>query len=129
MYDREGPSGNEPPAWRPAGTASEPQPPFVLLEPGYLMAFERLDDLLGYVEPMDVQRGRYEVMDSTGRIVRLSARSGGIAADCTATADPDRLRAAVLDFICRVGPGRLGLGEPIESYDTAELLRPLLSRI
>ena len=93
--------------------AIPPQSPIALFEgTSYQGIFGSLDDLLNYLEAIDVRDGVYSVYDALGREIVLAAESDSAAvraAISPADPDPDLLRAQLTEAVRDFGPTRLGL--------------------
>jgi hypothetical protein len=90
-----------------------PQPPIALFEgTSYQGIFGSLDDLLGYVEAIDVRNDEYRVYDARGQELVLTAESDAAAVRAATSPedpDPDRLRAQLAEAVRYLGQGGSGL--------------------
>ena len=78
-----------------------PKPPLVLLEGSYQLMFGSLDELLGWVEAIDVRNGEYIVLDRDGRVIELSAESddGPVHSRATDNVNAAKLEAALREAV------------------------------
>src|SRR5438128_924555 len=77
------------------------KPPLVLLEGAYQLMFGSLDNLLGWVEAIDVMNGEYNVLDRDGRVIELSAESddGPVHSRATDNVNAAQLEAALREVV------------------------------
>jgi hypothetical protein len=82
-------------------------PPVVLLEGSYQRMFGSMDELIRWVEAIDVRSGEYTVLDRSGRVIALTAESDSSPVHAAATDDvaTDRLEQALRDAVSN-SPGR-----------------------
>jgi hypothetical protein len=101
-----------------------PTPPIVLLEDSYQRMFGSLDELLAYVEPIDVRDNVYTVIDGGGQVIALSADSDSapVAARLTDEFAARRLEDALREVVAP-NPARWGLIDAAVGLDG--LLRAL----
>jgi hypothetical protein len=87
-----------------------PAPPIVLLEDSYQRMFGSLDELIAYVEAIDVRDGIYTVIDAGGQVIALSADSDSapVRARLTDEFAAIRLEHALREVVAP-NPGRWGL--------------------
>jgi hypothetical protein len=107
-----------------------PEPPILVLESGDLVVFATLKDALGWMEAIDVLDGIFQVLDSRGRLVEVTAESDKsrvIAVGLTDDPTPERSREAIERFARSLRPDDLGLSsEQIASLPIRELAERIL---
>jgi hypothetical protein len=106
---------------------SEAAAPISLLEgDAFQLLFGSIEDLIGYVEAIDVWNHEFNVYDAHGRELVLEAESDiGPVHVAISQADPDpvRLRERLADAVRTIGPTRFGLIDA--DVDLPALLRAL----
>lgn len=94
-------------------------PPIITDDNGDMEVYATVEAVCLNLEAVDVRDGVYEVFDSTGRPLRLTASGETISVELEREAEPNQpeLEMRLRRFIERAGPGRLGLPD----YRTATL--------
>lgn len=77
--------------------------PIILCENGDVMLFNTVQDMLNYIEPVDVRDDIYEAFDANGRILKLlvndyTSESLRISVEATGRTSPDSLKKELVKF-------------------------------
>lgn len=106
--------------------SNAPIPPIVSDENGDINLYPSVEDAEQYMEAIDVRDGVYEVFDSIGNRLAVSAEGETvrIGLDPQQSPDPEELASRLRGRAIRIGADRVGLADPATA-PLAELVNAL----